>query len=144
LMEHRLQLKKNYGGEIVDATRYRSIIGSLRYLVNTRFDIAHAVELVSRDVEAPNKEHSAAVKRYVHGTIVIGCWYKGGDARLVGFSGSAHASNINDTEALQASSSSLTLTLYHGSHRSRAWWPFLPMMRLHMSRWRPKQAKVYG
>lgn len=33
-MENRLKLTKNTG-EIVDATKYRSVIGSLRYLVNT-------------------------------------------------------------------------------------------------------------
>jgi hypothetical protein len=48
-----------------DVTRYRSIIGSLRYHVNTRPDIAYVVELPARFMEAPDKEHWAMVKRIV-------------------------------------------------------------------------------
>ena len=60
-MEARLKLHKN-DGEAVDPTAYRSIIGSLRYIVNTRPDLAYSVGVVSRYMEAPNKEHWAAVK----------------------------------------------------------------------------------
>jgi len=51
--------------EAFDVTKYRSIIGSLRYLVNTRPNIAYAVGMASRFMEAPNKEHWAVVKRIV-------------------------------------------------------------------------------
>jgi hypothetical protein len=37
-MEPRLKLCKNKENEVVDPTAYWSIIGSLRYLVNTRPD----------------------------------------------------------------------------------------------------------
>ncbi|WVZ84639.1 hypothetical protein U9M48_031646 [Paspalum notatum var. saurae] len=50
-MEPRLQLTKETAGAPVDTTKYRSIIGSLRYLVNTRPDIAFVVGLVSRFME---------------------------------------------------------------------------------------------
>jgi hypothetical protein len=56
-MEQRIQLQKVVDGAIIDATEYRSLIGSLRYLVNTRPDIAHVVGAVSRHMEAPGKEH---------------------------------------------------------------------------------------
>lgn len=102
-MEQRLQLQKVVDGTIVDATEYRSVIGSLRYLVNTRPDIAHAVGVVSRHMEAPGKEHWAAVKqilRYIRGTQDFGCRYvHGGAARLVGFSDSDHAGDINDRKS---------------------------------------------
>jgi len=48
-----------------NVTQYRSIIGSLRYLVNSRPDIAFAVGVASRFMEAPDKEHWAMVKRIV-------------------------------------------------------------------------------
>jgi hypothetical protein len=41
-MEARLKLSKQSTQPLVNATTYRSIIGSLRYLVNTRSDLAFA------------------------------------------------------------------------------------------------------
>jgi hypothetical protein len=90
-MEPRLRLSKISSAAPVDATEYRGIVGSLRYLVHTRPDIAFAVGYVSRFMEAPTTEHLAAVKRiirYVAGTIDYGCCYKRGsaEAKLLGFS----------------------------------------------------------
>jgi hypothetical protein len=54
----------------VDQTEYMSIVGCLRYLVNTRPDIALVVGYVSRFLENP-KDHMTVVKhivRYVAGT----------------------------------------------------------------------------
>ena len=72
-MECRLKLCKKEG-EAVDPTAYRSIIGCLRYIVNTRLDLAYAVGVVSRYMEAPGREHWATVKhilRYLKGTLNI-------------------------------------------------------------------------
>ena len=62
-MENRLKLSKNDKTPSVDKTKYRSIIGSMRYLVNTRPDIAYAVGIVSRYMEEPKASHWAAVKQ---------------------------------------------------------------------------------
>lgn len=51
-MESRLKLSKNGSGEVVDATLYRSVVGSLRYLVNTIPDPAFSVGYVSRFMES--------------------------------------------------------------------------------------------
>jgi len=61
-MEARLKLTKSSEDEVVSPTAYRSIIGSLRYIVNTRPDLAFSVGVVSRYMEAPTKQHWAAVK----------------------------------------------------------------------------------
>ncbi|CAA6674155.1 unnamed protein product [Spirodela intermedia] len=70
---------------------YRSIVGSLRYLVNTRPDLAFAVGYVSRFLEEPRKDHLAAVKqilRYVAGT-------KNWASQLTGFSDSDFAGDVD-------------------------------------------------
>jgi hypothetical protein len=80
-MEQRVKLTTAQKGTDFEQTRYRSIIGSLRYLVNTRPDLTFSVGLVSRFMEAPNKDHWGAVKRiirYVAGTVNFGVKYKRG------------------------------------------------------------------
>ena len=56
-MESRLKLGKTTAGGAVDATLYRSVVGSLRYLCNTRPDITFVVGMVSRYLEAPAAPH---------------------------------------------------------------------------------------
>lgn len=76
-MEHKLQLDKDEGGQLVSAKEYRCIVGSLRYLTHTRPDIAYAVGVVSRFTEKPTVKHQQAVKhilRYIQGTIDMR-WY---------------------------------------------------------------------
>ena len=47
-MEERLKLSHDSTAKEVDATRYRRIVGNLRYLVHTRPDLTFAVGYVSR------------------------------------------------------------------------------------------------
>lgn len=103
-MECRLKLRKDDDGEPFDATLYRSIIGSLRYLVNTRPDIAHAVGIVSRFMEKPSSHHWTAVKqilRYLKGTMDYGCRFQAGrgEVELVGYSDSDHAGDTSDPKS---------------------------------------------
>ena len=100
-MEPRMKMSKHGGGEpVVDKTLYRSVIGSLRYLVNTRSDIAYSVGVMSTYMEAPTTSHLTAVKqilRYVKGTLSFGCVYKKlSNVELVGFSDSDMARDIDD------------------------------------------------
>lgn len=89
-IEEKLKLSKASKSAEVDATQYRSLVGSLRYLVHTRPDICYAVGIVSRFMERPTTEHLAAVKhimRYVKGTLNLGCVYKKeGDVHVAGVS----------------------------------------------------------
>lgn len=104
-MESRLKLSKTKEEEVVDSTAYRSIIGSLRYIVNTRPDLAYSVGVVIRYMEAPNREHWAAVKhilRYIKGTVEYGCRYeKGTELKpiLLGFSDSDFAGDVEDRKS---------------------------------------------
>ena len=101
-MECRLKLCKLKGEDVVDPTAYRSLIGSLRYIVNTRPDLAYAVGVVSRYMEAPGKKHWLAVKRilrYLKGTVGYGCIYtRGGELQsmLLGYSDSDYAGDVED------------------------------------------------
>lgn len=99
-MENRLKLSKLSSDPQVDATEYRRIVGALRYLVNSRPDLAYAVGYVSRFMEKPTTEHLLAVKRilrYVAGTVHLGCFYqrKQGQATLVGYSDSDHGADVD-------------------------------------------------
>jgi hypothetical protein len=99
-MEERLKLSRESTAKEVDATKYRQIVGSLRYLVHTRPDLAFAVGFVSRFMERPTKEHMMAVKRilrYVAGTTHYGLHYqrKTKDAHLIGYSDSNLAGDID-------------------------------------------------
>jgi len=89
----------------MNPTEYMSIIGSLRYIINTRPDLAYAVGVVSRYMEAPGKEHWAAVKhilRYLKGTLGYGYKYdKGAELKpiLVGYSDSDFAGDVEDRKS---------------------------------------------
>ena len=99
-MEERLKLSRESTAEEVDATEYRRIVGSLRYLVHTRPDLAFAVGFVSRFMERPTKEHMMAVKRilrYVAGTTNYGLHYrrKTKETQLIGYTDSDLAGDID-------------------------------------------------
>jgi hypothetical protein len=100
-MEARLKLSKQSAQPLVDATAYQSIVGSLRYLVNTRPDPAFVVGYVSCFLEEPREDHLAAVKkilRYVAGTYNWGLWFsqkKGNQALLTGFSDADFAGDVD-------------------------------------------------
>jgi hypothetical protein len=100
-MEIRLKLSKMSTEPLVDATAYRSMVGSLRYLVNTRPDLAFAVGYVSWFLEEPHKDHMMAIKhilRYVKGTKNWGLWFgrkKEKEFGLIGYSDSDYAGDID-------------------------------------------------
>jgi hypothetical protein len=100
-MEARLKLSKQSTQPLVDGTTYRSIVGSLRYLMNTRPDFAFAVGYMSHFLEEPREDHLAAVKkilRYVVGTYNWGLWFgrkKGNQALLTRFSGADFTGDVD-------------------------------------------------
>jgi len=103
-IEAKLKLSKLKEGEPVNPTQYRSIIGSLRYLVNSRPDIAYAVGIASRYMECPGAQHWAVVKqilRYVRGTLNYGFSYTDGMqlSAIIGYSDSDLAGDVDDRKS---------------------------------------------
>lgn len=97
------KLSKDDGQNKVDATVYRSLVGSLIYLTNSRPDIVHAVSIVSRFMSNPSKAHFAAAKRilrYVKGTKDFGILYEADrDFNLTGYTDSDWAGSTDDRKS---------------------------------------------
>ncbi|KAK9683221.1 hypothetical protein RND81_10G124400 [Saponaria officinalis] len=97
------KLSKNDGQEKVDESIYRSLVGSLIYLTNTRPDIVNVVSIVSRFMSEPSKAHFMAAKRilrYIKGTTSYGIIYKTEeDYKLKGFTDSDWARSIDDRKS---------------------------------------------
>jgi hypothetical protein len=58
------KLATSVKGLLKNPTEYRSIVGGLRYLVNTMPDLAYSVGILSRFLEEPREDHKAAVKHW--------------------------------------------------------------------------------
>jgi hypothetical protein len=75
--------------ELGDATRYRQLVGSLMYLVNTRPDICFVVNTLSQYTVEPRRVHLIAEKhvlRYIAGSVEYGLDYVRGDGvGLIGY-----------------------------------------------------------
>ncbi|KAK2987941.1 hypothetical protein RJ640_003419 [Escallonia rubra] len=87
-MEVNANLHMDEGEDIKDPTKYRQLIGSLIYLTLTRPDIAQAVGMVSRFMQAPKKPRLEAARRilkYLQGTIDFGIMYRRGGYKINGF-----------------------------------------------------------
>jgi hypothetical protein len=103
-MQSKLKLKKDSDSPAVEATKYRSLVGSLRYSIHTRPDLAYAVGYVSRCME-DSHEHLAAVKhilRFVAGPSELGVFYpmkKEGEAELIGYTDSDLAGDLDDQKS---------------------------------------------
>ncbi|XP_014661131.1 uncharacterized protein LOC106804474 [Setaria italica] len=77
-MEERLKLSRDSTAEEVDATQFRRLVGSLRYLAHTRPDLAFSVGYVNRFMQRPTRKHQQAVKMilcYVTRTLDYGLHY---------------------------------------------------------------------
>jgi len=102
-MESGTKLSKFDGGDQVDASKYRSLVGSLRYLTSTRPDLLLSVGIVSRYMEEPSYSHWKVLKRilrYIRGTISLGLYYtKLNNYELVGYSDSDWCGDVDDRKS---------------------------------------------
>ncbi|RDX88523.1 hypothetical protein CR513_29870, partial [Mucuna pruriens] len=70
-----IKLEKEGSDELIDATLYKQIVDSFRFLCNSRPDIAYGVRLISRFMDNPKLSHLLATKRilrYVKGILDYG------------------------------------------------------------------------
>ncbi|XP_039119918.1 uncharacterized mitochondrial protein AtMg00810-like, partial [Dioscorea cayenensis subsp. rotundata] len=97
----KLSLKDISGN--ADPTRYRKIIGGLLYLTHTRPDLAFAVGVVSRFMQAPTTHHLGAVKRilhYVAGTVSYGLHFShNNNFKLIGYTDSDWGGSPDDRKS---------------------------------------------
>nr|GEV31250.1 hypothetical protein [Tanacetum cinerariifolium] len=95
LMEIKDKLDLDQNGSLVDATKYRSMIGALMYLTSSRPDIVHATCLCAWYQAKPTENHLKEVKRIFHylwGTINMGLWHtKDSGFKLTRFSDADYA-----------------------------------------------------
>jgi hypothetical protein len=102
-METKLKLLVDTSSELVDATLYKQIIGSLMYLTNTRPDICFAVNTLSQYLVEPRRVHLVATKhvmRYLKATLDFGLYYNGDqDFRLIGYTDSDWAGSVSDRKS---------------------------------------------
>ena len=78
-MEMKLKLLVDTSSDLIDATLYINIIGSL-YLTNTRPNICFAVNTLSQFLVEPRRVHLVVAKhvmRYLKGTMDYGLSYDG-------------------------------------------------------------------
>ena len=62
-MDANLTLQQQMNAELVDTELYKSLIGSLIYVTNTRFKICYVVSNVARYMDSPQMPHLQAAKR---------------------------------------------------------------------------------
>eukprot|EP00253_Pinus_taeda_P023860 PITA_23860 len=93
-------LSANDESAAVHQPTYRSMIGSLLYLTDTRPDIMHAVGIVGRFQANPKEAHLQAVKRifkYLQGRQNYGLWYpRDADLTLHAYTDADWARSVDD------------------------------------------------
>jgi hypothetical protein len=99
-MEMKLKLLADTSSELIDATLYRQIIGSLMYLTNTRIDICFSMNTLSQFLVEPRHVHLVAAKhvmKYLKGTLDCGLNYDGDhDFTLSGYIDSNWDGSVSD------------------------------------------------
>ena len=112
-MESNLNLLRDTTSEIVDATIYKKMIGSLMYLMNTRPNIFFVVNTLSQYMVDPRYVHLIAAKhvlRYLKGTIDYGLKYAVEILKRFGMITTPMASNLKLLS--DASSEVVDATMY--------------------------------
>jgi hypothetical protein len=102
-MSTSVKISSDLAGKSVDPSLYRSMIGSLLYLIASRPDISFSVGVCARFQANPKESHLTAVKRiirYVNDTLSYGIWYSRETNLVVaGYSDADWAGNVDDRKS---------------------------------------------
>jgi hypothetical protein len=105
LIECGLKLSKCDRVEMVDATDFKSLVGSLQYQTSTRPNILYATGFISWHMENLTITHVKVEKRilrYIKGTIDFGLWFSlNKNCKLVG----CNESDLTEDRDVQKSAS---------------------------------------
>ncbi|XP_019051695.1 PREDICTED: uncharacterized protein LOC109114079 [Nelumbo nucifera] len=117
------RFKKQDGLMKADASIYKSLIGSLLYIIATRSDIMYATSLLSSFMQIPSQVHYGVAKRilrYMQGTKEYSIWYKSTtNSRLIGYTDSDWAGSVDDMKSTSSYASHKDLEYSLGYQRSK-------------------------
>jgi hypothetical protein len=123
-MEAKLKLLVDTSSELIDATLYRQIIGSLMYLTNTRPNICFVVNTFSQFLVEPRHVHLVVAKhvmRYLKGTIDCGLSYDGDhDFTLSGYTDADWEGSVSDRKSTSGCYFSLGLAMISWKRRKQS------------------------
>jgi hypothetical protein len=123
-METKLKLLVDTSSELIDATLYRQIIGSLMYLTNTIPDICFSMNTLSQFLVEPKHVHLVVAKhvmRYLKGTLDFGLNYDGDhDSTLNGYTDSDWEASVSDRKSTSGCCFSLGSTMISWQSRKQS------------------------
>jgi hypothetical protein len=123
-METKLKLLVDTSSELIDATLYRQIIGSLMYMMNNRTYICFVVNTLSQFLVKPRHVHlvvSKHVMRYLKGTLDCGLIYDGyHDFRLSGYTDLDWDGSVSDKKSTSGCCFSLASTMISWQSRKQS------------------------
>ena len=104
--EVNIKLRRDDEGD-VNASLFKQLGGSLRFLCNSRPDISYGVGLINKFMSAPKKSHLAAAKRilrYLQGTTDSAILFPrqkmvGKELELIGFTDSDYSGDSDDRKS---------------------------------------------
>jgi hypothetical protein len=99
-----IKLSRHDKENVVDATLYKSLVGSLWYLTCTRPDILYAVSLVSRYMGEPRSTHWKTIKlilHYIRGTLFFDLFYSSSTNNFIifGYSDNDWGGDMDDRKS---------------------------------------------